>query len=395
MVSGLEATELTESNRPVLVGERTNVLGSRKFKTLTRAGQHEAPPEGGRAQVKAGGQILDVCLQDPDRDEIADVEAFLDRLVRLVKMPLMIDSTDAAVMERALTYCQGKSVLNSINLEDGRHRFEKVVPLARRFGAALIVGLIDEKGMAVTGERKLEGAPRSYQILVEEMGMAPEDIWWDALVFPCGTGDATYLGSAAQTVEGVRAVKELFPDTKTILGISNVSFGLPGAGREVLNSVFLYHCTKAGLDAAIVNTEKLARYADIPAEERELAESLIFLPLGDVEAGNKAVEAFTAHFRGRSSAAARPRTELPLEERIPRAVVEGSKTGLEDDLAQALADPRWPEPLDIINGPLMTGMSEAGRLFNDNPPLVAEVLQSAEVMKAAVAYLEPHMEKAT
>ncbi|HEV8583142.1 MAG TPA: methionine synthase [Thermoanaerobaculia bacterium] len=395
LVSGLEAAELTEANRPVLVGERTNVLGSRKFKGLIQTGAHEAAAEVGRAQVKAGGQILDVCLQDPDRNETADMEGFLDRLIRLVKVPLMIDSTDAAVMERALTYCQGKSILNSINLEDGRSRFEKVVPLARRFGAALVVGLIDEKGMAVDVERKVEVARRSYHILVEEMGVAPEDIWWDALVFPCGTGDAAYLGSAAQTIEGVRAVKELFPDTRTILGVSNVSFGLPNAGREVLNSVFLYHCTKAGLDAAIVNTEKLARYADIPEEERNLAEALIFLPLGDVETGNSAVEAFTAHFRGRTSAAGvRPRSELPLEQRLARAVVEGSKTGLEEDLEQALADPRWPTPLEIINSPLMAGMSEVGRLFNDNQLIVAEVLQSAEVMKAAVSYLEPHMDKA-
>ena len=394
LVSGLEAAELSEAQRPVLVGERTNVLGSRKFKGLIQAGQHEAAAEVGRAQVKAGAQIVDVCLQDPDRDEISDMEGFLDRLVRLVKVPLMIDSTDAAVMELSLTYCQGKSILNSINLEDGLSRFQKVVPLAKRFGSALVVGLIDEKGMAVTVERKVEVARRSYHILVEEMGVAPEDIWWDPLVFPCGTGDAAYLGSAAQTVEGVRAVKELFPDTRTILGISNVSFGLPNAGREVLNSVFLYHCTKAGLDAAIVNTEKLARYADIPAEERELAEALIFLPVGDIEAGNRAVETFTAHFRGRSSAAVKPRADLPLDERLARAVVEGSKTGLEEDLAAALADPRWPAPLDIINGPLMTGLSEVGRLFNDNQLIVAEVLQSAEVMKAAVAYLEPHMEKA-
>ncbi len=393
LVSGLEAVELSEAQRPTLVGERTNVLGSRKFKKLIQAGQHEAAAEVGRDQVKAGGQVLDVCLQDPDRPELADMEAFLDRLIRLVKVPLMIDSTDAAVMERALTYCQGKSILNSINLEDGRSRFEKVVPLARRFGAALVVGLIDEKGMAVTVERKVEVARRSFHILVEEFGVAPEDIWWDPLVFPCGTGDASYLGSAAQTIEGVRAVKEVFPDSKTILGISNVSFGLPNAGREVLNSVFLYHCTKAGLDAAIVNTEKLARYADIPQEERDLAEALIFLPLGDVEAGNRAVETFTAHFRGRSSAAVKPRAELPLAERLARAVVEGSKTGLEEDLETALADPRWPNPMEIINGPLMAGMSEVGRLFNDNQLIVAEVLQSAEVMKAAVSYLEPHMEK--
>ncbi|HSS52979.1 MAG TPA: methionine synthase, partial [Thermoanaerobaculia bacterium] len=394
MISGLEAVELSDAQRPVMVGERTNVLGSRKFKQLIQAGQHEAAAEVGRTQVKAGGQILDVCLQDPDRPEMEDMEAFLDRLIRLVKVPLMIDSTDAAVMEQALTWCQGKAILNSINLEDGRSRFEKVIPLARRFGAAVVVGLIDEKGMAVDVERKVEVARRSFHILVEEMGVKPEDIWWDPLVFPCGTGDAAYLGSAAQTIEGVRAVKELFPDSKTILGISNVSFGLPNAGREVLNSVFLYHCTKAGLDAAIVNTEKLARYADIPQEERDLAEALIFLPLGDVEAGNRAVETFTAHFRGRASAAVQPRAELPLEQRLARAVVEGSKTGLEDDLELALADERWPTPMEIINGPLMAGMSEVGRLFNDNQLIVAEVLQSAEVMKAAVSYLEPHMEKA-
>jgi 5-methyltetrahydrofolate--homocysteine methyltransferase len=395
LLSGLEAVEVTDDTRPLLVGERTNVLGSRKFKQLIQNGAHEAAAEVGRAQVKAGAQVLDICLQDPDREETKDMEAFLDRLVRLIKVPLMIDSTDAAVMELALTYCQGKAVLNSINLEDGRARFERVVPLARRFGAALVVGLIDEKGMAVTVERKLEVARRSYQILVEEMGIKPEDIYWDALVFPCGTGDATYLGSAAQTIEGVRGVKELFPATKTILGVSNVSFGLPAAGREVLNSVFLYHCTKAGLDAAIVNTERLARYADVPAEERTLAEDLIFLPIGDVESGGRAVEAFTAYFRGRSAEREGPaRSDLPLAERLSRAVIEGTKEGLEDDLGEALADTAaYPTPLDIINGPLMKGMAEVGRLFNDNQLIVAEVLQSAEVMKAAVSYLEPHMEK--
>jgi 5-methyltetrahydrofolate--homocysteine methyltransferase len=396
LLSGLEAVELDPSTRPLLVGERTNVLGSRKFKQLIQEGAHEAAAEVGRAQVRAGAQVLDVCLQDPDRDETADVEAFVDRLVRLVKVPLMIDSTDAAVMERALTYCQGKAVLNSINLEDGRVRFERVVPLARRYGAALVVGLIDEKGMAVTVERKLEVARRSYQILVEEMGVPPEDIFWDALVFPCGTGDQAYLGSAAQTIEGVRSVKELFPDTKTILGVSNVSFGLPAAGREVLNSVFLYHCTKAGLDAAIVNTERLARYADIPEAERALAEELIFLAVGDVESGTRAVEGFAAWFRGRiAGGGGAPRASLPVAERLSRAVVEGTKEGLLADLDEVLADAAYPTPLDIINGPLMKGMAEVGRLFNDNQLIVAEVLQSAEVMKAAVSYLEPHMEKAS
>jgi 5-methyltetrahydrofolate--homocysteine methyltransferase len=394
LVSGIEAVELTPDNRPLLVGERTNVLGSRKFKELVAAGEWEQAAEVGRAQVKGGAQIIDVCLQDPDRDETRDVEAFLDQLVRLVKVPLMIDSTDARVMERALAWCQGKAVLNSVNLEDGLERFHAVVPLARRFGAALVVGCIDEAGMAVTVERKLEVAKRSFRILTEDFGMRAEDLWWDALVFPCGTGDENYLGSAAATIEAVRRLEEELPDTKTILGVSNVSFGLPTAGREVLNAVFLYHCTQAGLDAAIVNTERLARYAEIPPEERALAEALIYLPVGDKAAGERAVAAFTEHFRGKTAGAGRvAREELPLEERLARNVVEGSKVGLEADLALALE--RWPDPLDVINGPLMKGMDEVGKLFNANQLIVAEVLQSAEVMKAAVNWLQPHMPKQT
>jgi 5-methyltetrahydrofolate--homocysteine methyltransferase len=394
LVSGLEAVELTADNRPLLVGERTNVLGSRKFKELIAAGEHEKAAEIGRAQVRGGAQVLDICLQDPDRDEMADVEAFLDRLVRVAKAPLMIDSTDAEVMERALTYCQGKAILNSINLEDGLERFHKVVPLARRFGSALVVGCIDETGMAVSVERKLEVARRSFDILVNDMGVAPEDIWWDALVFPCGTGDAAYVGSAGLTVEGVRAIKRDFPLTKTILGVSNVSFGLPAAGREVVNSVFLYHCTQAGLDAAIVNTERLARYAEISEEERKLAEALLFVAPGDLATADQAVAALTDFYRGKKTRDVKPRRDLPLEERLARAIVEGSKEGLEDDLVLALQDPRWPKPLDLINGPLMEGMREVGRLFNGNQLIVAEVLQSAEVMKAAVSYLEPLMERA-
>jgi 5-methyltetrahydrofolate--homocysteine methyltransferase len=393
-VSGLEAVELTEDNRPLLVGERTNVLGSRKFKELVARGDWEASAEVGRAQVKAGAQVIDVCMQDTERDESSDMESLLSQLIRLVKVPLMIDSTDASVMARALTYCQGKSILNSINLEDGLERFEAVAPLAKTFGAALVVGTIDETGMAVTPERKLEIAERSFDLLTGRFAIAPEDLWWDALVFPCGTGDEAYIGSAAATLEGVRRLKARFPDSKTILGVSNVSFGLPPAGREVLNSVFLYHATRAGLDAAIVNTERLARYAEIPEDERALAERLIFLEPGDVAGSEAAVEAFTAHFRDRTGMETRaPRESLPLEERLARSVVEGSKTGLTDDLDAALADGRWPEPLDVINGPLMAGMSEVGRLFNDNQLIVAEVLQSAEVMKAAVAHLEPHMSK--
>jgi 5-methyltetrahydrofolate--homocysteine methyltransferase len=395
LVSGIEAVELTADNRPLLIGERTNVLGSRQFKRLVAAGEWEAAAEVGRAQVKGGAQILDVCMQDTERDEGEDVETFLQLLTRLVKVPLVIDSTDGDVMERALAWCQGKSVLNSVNLEDGLSRFERVAPLAREWGAALVVGTIDEQGMAVSAARKLEVARRSQQLLTGRFGLAPEDLWFDALVFPCGTGDEAYIGSAGQTIEAVRRLGEELPECRTILGVSNVSFGLPTAGREVLNSVFLYHCTKAGLDAAIVNSEKLARYAEIPDAERRLAERLLFLDPGDVGGSEEAVAAFTEHFRGRSSAVGgRPLADLPVDERLARAVVEGTKIGLVESLDEALVDPRWPDPLDIINGPLMAGMAEVGRLFNDNQLIVAEVLQSAEVMKAAVGYLEPRMEHA-
>ena len=393
-ISGIEAVELTIDNRPLFVGERTNVLGSRKFKRLIAEGEIEAAAEIGRGQARAGAQAIDICMQDPDREEVSDMERFLEQLTRLVKVPLMIDTTDAEVMEQALTWCQGKSILNSINLEEGQTRFDRVIPIAQRFGAAVIVGMIDEVGMAVSVERKLEVARRSYQILTEEMGLPPEDIWFDALVFPCGTGDENYIGSAATTIEGVRQINAEFPLAGAVLGISNVSFGLPVPGREVLNAVFLYHNTQAGLDAALVNSQRLARFADIPAEERRLAESLIFLELGDVAASEKAVTEFTEYFRDQDSRVVSiPRAELPLEDRLARSVVEGSKEGLAEDLAKALEDSRWPQAMDIINGPLMVGMAEVGRLFNENQLIVAEVLQSAEVMKAAVTFLEEYMER--
>jgi 5-methyltetrahydrofolate--homocysteine methyltransferase len=387
-VSGVEVLYPSEDNRPVLVGERTNVIGSRRFKGLIAEGRYEEAAEVGRAQVRGGGQVLDVCLADPDRDEGADMERFLERLVRKVKAPLMIDSTDPAVIERALRLCQGKAIVNSVNLEDGEERLARVVPLLRRYGGAVVVGCIDEdkrQGMAVSRERKLAIAERCHALLTGRWGLPARDLIFDPLVFPAGTGDAAYRGSAVETIEGLRAIKARFPECRTILGISNVSFGLPPAGREVLNAVFLYHCTKAGLDYAIVNTERLERYASIPEEERRLAEDLIWMR------GSDPVGAFAAHFRGRDRAA-RPRAEaLPLDERLARYIVEGSRDGLLEDLEAKL---REAGPLEIVNGPLMRGMEEVGRLFNDNQLIVAEVLQSAEAMKAAVAYLEPRMERA-
>jgi len=386
-LSGMERLEVTNDGRPYLVGERTNVIGSKKFRDLV---VNEKWPEAGevaKTQVKNGAHIVDVCLANPDRDELTDMKNFLQSVIRQIKAPLMIDSTDPKVIDMALTYSQGKAIINSINLEDGEERFEEVVPMARRFGAALVVGCIDDdpqQGMAITRQRKLEVAERSYELLTKKYGIKEEDIYWDALVFPCGTGDEQYVGSAAETIEGLRLLKKKYPKTKSVLGISNVSFGLPNAGREVLNSVFLYHCTLAGLDLAIVNTEKLMRYPQISDIERKLAEDLIFNRTANPVAD------FTAHFRVKKPSLKNKKEDLPLDKRLANYILEGTKDGLTLDLDEAL---KGMSPLDIINGPLMAGMDEVGRLFNANQLIVAEVLQSAESMKAAVSHLEPYMEQ--
>ena len=389
LVSGVEAVDLDEV-RPVIVGERTNVIGSRAFKRLIVDGRFDEAAEIGRKQVRGGAHIVDVCLANPDRDELADVTVFLDHLTKKVKAPLMIDSTDAQVMEEGLKRSQGKSIVNSINLEDGLERFELVCPLLLRYGAAIVVGCIDEdpvQGMGVTRERKLAIAMRSHALLTQRYGIAEEDIIFDALVFPIGTGDAQYIGSAEETIEGVRALKAALPKCKTILGISNVSFGLPDAGRECLNTVFLHECFDAGLDMAIVNAEKLERVTHLPKDEVALCERLLHADAADY-AG--ALDAFALHFKNKSQGPKAPsrRSELPLDERIATSVLEGSREGLIEDLDLALKE---RAPLDIINGPLMAGMAEVGRLFGANQLIVAEVLQSAEVMKAAVDHLQKFM----
>lgn len=383
-VSGIETVYVEDESRPYMVGERTNVLGSRKFKRLIAEGKIEEAAEVARAQVKNGAHVIDVCVQDPDRDEAQDMQLFLQEVVKKVKAPLVIDTTDAKVLELSLKYSQGKAIINSVNLEDGLEKFDHVVPLVHRYGATLVVGTIDERGQAITREDKLEVAKRSFDILVNDYGIQPENIIFDPLVFPVGTGDEQYIGSAKETVEGIRLIKENIPKVQTILGISNISFGLPEAGREVLNSVFLYECTKAGLDYAIVNTEKLERYASIPEHERKLAENLLY------DTNDDTLAAFVAAFRHRKVEKKEKTSNLPLEERLASYVVEGTKEGLVPDLTEAL---QKYSPLEVINGPLMEGMGEVGRLFNNNELIVAEVLQSAEVMKASVSFLEPHMEK--
>jgi 5-methyltetrahydrofolate--homocysteine methyltransferase len=420
--SGIEMIEAEESTRPLLVGERTNVIGSRAFKNLVAAEQWEEATEIARRQVKSGAHIVDVCLQSTDRDEIKDIAPFYDHLIRKIKVPMMIDTTDARAVELSLTYCQGKSIINSINLEDGEEKFERVCPLARSYGAAVIVGCIDEdpaQAQAFTRERKLEIAERSYRLLTEKYGIHAENVIFDPLVFPCATGDENYIGGAVETIEGIRLIKQHIPHVRTVLGISNVSFGLPAGAREVVNSVFLYYCTKAGLDLAIVNAERIERFPSIPEQERTLAENLLFNRVpGEIPADHpqaallrgapadwrqqtreqKAainqfhIAAISAHFRATGARKKAVAQDLPLDKRLSNYILEGSKDGLIPDLDLKLKE--GTAPLDVINGPLMEGMAEVGRLFNNNELIVAEVLQSAEAMKAAVGHLEQFMEKA-
>ena len=420
--SGIETIEADDQTRPLLVGERTNVIGSRLFKNLVAEEKWEEASEIARRQVRGGAHIVDVCLQSTERDEKADISPFYEKLIRKVKAPVMIDTTDPTAVEMALTYCQGKSIINSINLEDGEEKFERIVPMAHAYGAAVVVGCIDEdklQAQAFTRERKLAIAQRSYKLLIEKYGLGPEDIIFDPLVFPCATGDENYIGGAVETVEGIRLIKQALPDVRTILGISNVSFGLPAGAREVVNSVFLYYCTKAGLDLAIVNTEKLERFASIPQHERELAENLLFShPPRNIPADHSKlallsnapadwreqkkeqraainqfyIQAITEHFRTATKKEKIRAADLPIDERLANYIIEGTRDGLIDDLERKRGE--GAAPLDIVNGPLMAGMAEVGRLFNANELIVAEVLQSAEAMKAAVSHLEQFMEKA-
>ncbi len=419
--SGIEAIEAEESNRPLIVGERTNVIGSRLFKKMISEEKWEEATEIARWQIRNGAHIVDVCLQSSEREELNDIPVFYEKLIRKIKAPVMIDTTDPRSVELSLTYCQGKSIINSINLEDGEEKFERICPIARAYGAALVVGCIDEdrvQAQAFTRERKVAVAERSVHLLTTKYGVPPEDIIIDPLVFPCATGDENYIGGAVETIESIRLIKEKISYVKTVLGISNISFGLPASAREVVNSVFLYYCTKAGLDLAIVNAEKLERFASIPEEERRLAEALLFnTPPVNVPADHPSVAlleavpedwrqqsreqkiavnqfhiaAISEHFRGATGRQKKKTADLPLDERLANYIIEGTKDGLIPDLDLKLKE--GTAPLDIINGPLMAGMGEVGRLFNNNELIVAEVLQSAEAMKAAVSHLEQFMQK--
>ncbi|MFC1478656.1 methionine synthase [Candidatus Margulisiibacteriota bacterium] len=387
-LSGIETLILEDEDRPYFVGERANVIGSRIFKNLIADEKFEEAAEVARKQVKAGAHIVDICVSNPDRDEKSDMITLLSRLKGLIKVPLMIDSLDKNVVESAFKLSQGKCVLNSINLENGEKTFEDLVPLVKKYGAAVIVGCIADK-MALTAQDKLAVAIRSYELLTGKYGVAEEDIIFDPLVFPCGTGEEHYFGSGKETIEAVGLIKQQYPNCKTILGISNVSFGLPPAGREALNTVMIYHAVQSGLDLAIVNTEKLVRYASLTDEEKKRCDDLLWY---NTENGNDPITNFVAYYREKDTTAVKTidRSNLAIEEKLAINIIEGTKEYLTENLDEALQS---IAPLDVINDPLMKAIEEVGERFKNNQLIVAEVLQSAEVMKAASEYLEGRMDK--
>jgi 5-methyltetrahydrofolate--homocysteine methyltransferase len=382
------AVPLFQDNSVLLVGERSNANGSKAFKAHLLEGNVDGMVEMGREQVRDGSHVIDVCTAYVGRDEVADMRGLVQRYRTEVPAPLMIDSTETPVLRAALELCGGRCIINSINLEDGLERCRKVLPLAKEFGAAVICLTIDEQGMAKTADDKVRIAKRILEICTKDYGLRPEDLLFDVLTFTIATGNEDDRRLGLETLEGIRRVRAELPGVGTLLGVSNISFGLSPAARHVLNSVFLHHAQEAGLTAAILHSARIEPLHRIDAEARRVAEDLIFDRRRE---GYDPLQAFMALFEGVGVSAKKAR-EVPADlwERLRWRIVEGERKGLEDDLALALASKK---ALEVINVDLLAGMATVGELFGRGEMQLPFVLQSAETMKAAVRYLEPHMER--
>ncbi len=386
--SAMKAVPLTLEPRPLLVGERLNSQGSRKVKELLIADDYPGLLQIARGQVEAGAHVLDVCVALNERDdESAQMRALVKLLAQAVDAPLMIDSTEADVIESALKVYPGRCIVNSVNLEKSGERVTKVLPLVKRYGAAVVCMTIDERGMAQTADRKAEVAARIVAV-AKEYGLEPDCLIFDALTFTLATGGEEYRHSAVETLEGIRRIKAETPGVLTTLGVSNVSFGLAKHAREVINSVFLYHAVKAGLDLAIVNPKDLTPYPAIGEAERTLAEELIFDRRPD------ALTRLIAHFGEKGAEKAPPTEDLlagkSSEERIHLQILhrrpEGIPALIDDALTRRSA-------VEVLNEVLLPAMKDVGDKFGAGELILPFVLQSAEVMKKAVGYLEQFLEK--
>lgn len=376
-----------QENAYLSIGERCNANGSKKFRELQAAEDWDACVAIGRDQVREGSHTLDVCTAYVGRDEVADMTAMVSRLRGAANAPLVLDSTEYPVLEAALKLYGGKAILNSINFEDGEEPAAKRLALARKFGCGVIALTIDEDGMAKTAEKKLEIARRLYDFAVNQHGLPPEDLLFDPLTFTICTGndDDRLLGQ--ETLDGIAAIAEAMPECQIILGLSNISFGLKPSARHVLNSVFLDHALKRGMNGAILHVSKILPLHTIPDEEVQVAEDLIFDRRAE---GYDPLHVFIELFQDRTAATTEKSRPEKVEDRLSLRIVDGDRQGLEEDLDEAMAE---HPPLDIINRFLLDGMKEVGELFGAGKMQLPFVLQSAETMKAAVAHLEPHMER--
>jgi len=383
---------------PILVGERTNANGSKLFRDLLAKEDWEGIVAMGREQVKEQAHMLDVCAAYVGRNEAADMREIITRFNKQITIPLVIDSTEAHVIEEALQRIGGKAIVNSINLEDGEDRINKVVPLCKKYGAAVIALTIDEKGMAKTAESKLGIARRIYDLVVHKHKMKPHDLIFDTLTFTLGSGDEEFRRAGVETMNAIRLIKKEFPQVHTILGVSNISFGLSPAARSVLNSVFLHYAVEAGLDMAIVHASKIMPLFKVDERARELARQLVFDERkfegegSDRKLVYDPLTELMSYFEGKK---AEPKRKTgvkgdTVEERLKNRIIDGDKVGLPADLDEALKN---YSALEIINNILLDGMKVVGDLFGSGQMQLPFVLQSAEVMKSAVAYLEPFMEK--
>ncbi len=392
------AVPIEQDNAFLAIGERANANGSKAFRELLLAEDWDAMVALARSQTREGAHVLDVCVDYVGRDGVADALEVVERYATQSTLPLVLDSTEAEVIEAGLVRLGGRATINSVNLEDGRVKADRLLPLAKRYGAAVVALAIDEEGQARTADWKVEVCERIAAIAVEEHGLEAHDLIFDCLTFPLGSGQEDLRGVAAATLEAITRVKPAIPGCHTTLGVSNISFGLAPAARQVLNSVFLKEAMDAGLDSAIVHPGKILPLHRIPDEQVTVALDLIHDRRGTAGMDGTADDEYDplhrlmAAFEGEREAtsSAEELAALSVEERLERRIIDGERDGMEADLDAALAE---HPPLDIINRFLLGGMKTVGELFGAGQMQLPFVLQSAEAMKGAVAHLEPHIEE--
>lgn len=385
-----QAVELRQEIPPLLIGERANANGSKKFRELLLADDYQSCLQIAVEQEARGAHVIDLCTAYAGRDELADMTTLVQLCAQTLKAPLMIDSTTPECIEASLRLYPGRAIVNSINLEDGGINIRRICRAAKKYGAAVVALTIDEQGMAMTADDKLRIAKAIHAIAVDECGLRSQDLLFDCLTFTVGSGDESLRDAAIQTLEGIRRIREALPGCLTVLGLSNISFGLAPQARRVLNSVFLHEAVTHGLDAAIVDAAKIVPLARIPAEDREVCLDLLYDRRGEGEKGP--LMRFIDHFSGKTEVAdeAEQGSDRTPEQQVFYKVMHGDKNDLEDLLI--ILRQRF-RPIDIINQILVPAMRHVGELFGKGEILLPFVLQSAEVMKTAVTLLEPFMDK--